>query len=251
MFHDVLKNIFFSRERSTSVIVLGMHRSGTSCLAGLLEESGVYLGNVSKKNPFNLKGNHENADIVSLNDSVLRYNNSNWHTPPLNNIKWNDEHCDKRDDILNNFKEVDCQCWGFKDPRVVFTLPFWLEEIKNPHFVGTFRHPLSVAQSIHARNNQLSIEYGLQVWLKYNLSLLAFYKKKSFPLISFDVDGEEYLESIQGSLKYLGFSGEDEKSMTFFDEKLRHNKSIDLSYELPSEVKDVYRQLISRYNNPT
>lgn len=35
-----------SRKHKPSLIVFGMHRSGTSCLTGTLEEAGVYLGEV-------------------------------------------------------------------------------------------------------------------------------------------------------------------------------------------------------------
>jgi len=33
---------------SPPILILGMHRSGTSCLAGCLEEAGLYLGDVTK-----------------------------------------------------------------------------------------------------------------------------------------------------------------------------------------------------------
>jgi len=45
---------------SPPILILGMHRSGTSCLAGCLEEAGLYLGDVNLKAGFNKKGNREN-----------------------------------------------------------------------------------------------------------------------------------------------------------------------------------------------
>ena len=41
------------------VCVLGMHRSGTSCLAGSLEQQGLFLGETNTRGPFNLRGNRE------------------------------------------------------------------------------------------------------------------------------------------------------------------------------------------------
>ena len=236
-----------NNKASVPVIVLGMHRSGTSCLAGLLEEAGVYLGEVSKKNPFNVKGNHENTQIVNLNDALLKLNSGNWHNPP-DSLKWTNEHADERDALLESFKSIDCQYWGFKDPRVVFTLGFWSDGIVPPHFIGTFRHPLSVATSIHARNNKMSIDYGLQVWKKYNQRLLEYYENSEFPLISFDVDSESYLRSVESAFQCIGISGVDTETMEFFDDSLRHNKLNDTAVQLPSDVEELYSKLVSIYN---
>ena len=42
-----------------AVVILGMHRSGTSCLTGSLQDKGLYLGQVSQRGTFNKKGNRE------------------------------------------------------------------------------------------------------------------------------------------------------------------------------------------------
>ena len=45
------------------IVILGMHRSGTSCLAGCLEELGLHLGTVITSAPHNKKGNRENPEL--------------------------------------------------------------------------------------------------------------------------------------------------------------------------------------------
>ena len=45
------------------VIVLGMHRSGTSLLTGSLEAAGLHLGEVNNAARYNPKGNKENESI--------------------------------------------------------------------------------------------------------------------------------------------------------------------------------------------
>ena len=48
-----------------------MHRSGTSCLTGMLESSGVWIGEVARKNRrFNPKGNLENVSARKLNNEI-------------------------------------------------------------------------------------------------------------------------------------------------------------------------------------
>jgi len=64
------------------IAVLGMHRSGTSCLTGLLEDAGVPLGDVQKENPHNPLGNQENLRIMHLHDAVLAANGGSWDAPP-------------------------------------------------------------------------------------------------------------------------------------------------------------------------
>ncbi len=43
-----------------TVLILSMHRSGTSCLAGSLQQGGMYLGDVYEHSPHNIKGNRGN-----------------------------------------------------------------------------------------------------------------------------------------------------------------------------------------------
>src|SRR3989442_910928 len=56
------------------IAVLGMHRSGTSCLVGLLEQAGGFPGGVSRKNPANVKGNGEKPRITAVHHELLKVN---------------------------------------------------------------------------------------------------------------------------------------------------------------------------------
>lgn len=76
----------------TPIMILGMHRSGTSCLAGSLQSAGLCLGSVSISNTYNPKGNRENSLIMLLNDELLNYNNSNWCSPPPTKLNWEEKH---------------------------------------------------------------------------------------------------------------------------------------------------------------
>ena len=110
------------------IIILGMHRSGTSCLAGTIEKTGIYFGNVSQHNTFNLKGNRENNQIIKLNNDVLAYNNGNWDNPPYK-VEWPLSLKKQRDEIIE--QHFPTLTWGFKDPRTLLTLDGWLEVLKN------------------------------------------------------------------------------------------------------------------------
>src|SRR5690242_7651516 len=127
---------------SKVICVLGMHRSGTSCLTGMLEDAGVFLGNVSKQNPHNKKGNQENLEIMRLNDAVLAANGATWDRPPESEADWSREQKEALQAILSQY--AGHARWAFKDPRTMFTLSGWREALPELQFIGTFRHPSAV-----------------------------------------------------------------------------------------------------------
>ena len=84
-----------------------MHRSGTSCLAGSLQESDVYFGDVSLENKYNKKGNRENIKIMNLNEKILSHNNGSWDEPPIE-MKWTDDHELEGISIIKYFESNRC-----------------------------------------------------------------------------------------------------------------------------------------------
>ena len=97
--------------------------------------------------------------------------------------------------------------WGFKDPRTLITLPFWLAALRQPLLVATFRHPVPVARSLEARNGT-SIDAGLALWSVYNERLLALRRVRRFPIVRFDLDGARYRREIGALAVELGFSAD-------------------------------------------
>lgn len=212
--------------KSHVIIVLGMHRSGTSCLTGLLQQAGLVLGDVVEQAPYNKKGNRENLDIMALNDSVLAFSNAAWDSPPTE-LCWDSQHQSTRDAIIHRYSES--AVWGFKDPRTMLTLPFWLEGLDEERlqFIATFRHPLSVAKSLNARQPDLSIEKGLALWRHYNEKLLDYHKQFNFPVLNFDLDPESYLQAFHAAVQRLDkLSIPPDKPLDFFDDALRHQKTL-------------------------
>lgn len=229
------------------IMVLGMHRSGTSALAGSLQEQGVYLGKVFEESPHNKKGNRENAEIMQLNESVLAFSNGSWDVPP-HSITWNNEHVKSRDHIVEGFTDSGHPLWGFKDPRSLFTLDFWLDGLKaitDIVFVGTFRHPLAVAKSLMTRNNK-PINEGLVLWETYNTRLLEIQKKYPFPLVSFDVEPDEYRKAVIRITNKLGLRYNHPVDSPFFETTLRH-ETFDSPVEISENTLNIYHELMKIY----
>ncbi len=260
----LLKYFHVKHVSSPCVVILGMHRSGTSCLAGSLQAAGVYLGGVHEWSAHNTKGNREHQEIVSLNDEVLATNGCEWHTVSLikdKKLRWTREQSIKRDALIARLsseqKAQKAACWGFKDPRVLFTLPFWQEAIPDMQFIGTYRHPLAVARSIHARSlrshnpdDLIPIANALSIWQLYNERLLLNYKQAAFPLLNFDQSGDTYLADLEKVVARIGLSLDQESVRSFFEPELRHQSGSDAdAVVVPAEVDEIYQRLHRHYRD--
>lgn len=230
--------------------VLGMHRSGTSCLTGSLQAGGLFLGKHHTWNEYNRKGNRENQDVVTLHEGIFKANGASWKDPKrrtsfIDNIverplHWEARHVARAKEILAEYAHE--PLWGFKDPRALFLLQGWQQMIPDIEFVGIFRHPLAVAQSLNSRPAlPISIEEGFAMWLTYNRALLRQLQQKPFPLFCFDWSEEAFHQQLnhlhtQLQLKPL------EPGQRFYTDEL-HKQKIDGTVVLPAEVETLYKQL--------
>ena len=220
------------------VVVLGMHRSGTSCLTGILESAGVDLGEVSRRNPFNPRGNLESKRVIDLHDALLRFNGGSWDAPPAG-VVWPEALKKERDVIIH--EKRGSRCWGLKDPRMLLTLEGWLEVLpaKNTSLVATFRHPHSVARSLHARNG-IPLEKALSLWKIYNEKLLARHAASGFPVICFDYPAGDYAKQVRKLLDLWALPGSG-RALDFYDNELRHHGGQNAA--LPGDIRALYDRL--------
>lgn len=227
-----------------AVVVLGMHRSGTSCLTGSLSQCGLHLGKVYESAPHNRKGNRESKRIMELNNAVLGYSNGAWDRPPKR-LAWNPVHERERDDIIRELREGAQNAWGFKDPRAVLTLPFWCEGLQAVRFVGTYRHPAQVARSLHARAT-MPLPQGLELWRIYNQRLLEYQAEHLFPLVCFDLPEANYTTAIYRVAAELGLTSDrPTEDGRFFEGSLRHVMTGEEGIEVPAALLKLYDQLNS------
>lgn len=235
-----------SAEKPTPLIILGMHRSGTSCLAGTLEQAGVCLGEVSNYNKYNKKGNKENSKTMALNNKILEYNDASWDKPPVN-LTWTKDH---ELEALSLIKEFETNClspyWGFKDPRVLVTLPFWSKLLPQAKYIATYRNPDSVAKSLNSRA-EASIDHqtGLDLWASYNQQLIGFYQKSPFPIISFDLSAKAYSSQLSQIFRTLNLAISEDTA--FFDHNLRNQKNKTEKLSDNTQINALYEKLQHLY----
>ena len=203
------------------VFILGMHCSGTSCLAGSLERCGLFLGDVIRQNQHNINGNHELKIVKRIHKKILASNGGTWQRPP-ETISVVTER--QKKGIAENIKFLkQNQPCGLKDPRLVLLLDRWLEHLDSYTLVGTFRHPVAVTKALTKRH-QIPEEEGYKLWLRYNGELIDWYKKHRFPLIEFDLsDIEAYCRNTISLAIMLGLKPDIHELHKFIDAELEHN----------------------------
>lgn len=224
-----------SRPERVTLMVVGMHRSGTSFLTGSLQQAGLELGKFSAWNPHNLKGNRENLEIVAFNDEVLAARGFAWDNPPDVSVTWTEAEYARARQLIADYDGV--ARWGFKDPRTLLLVEGWRHLLPELRFVGIFRHPTAVAQSLAARG-EMSQEQAFVLWLAYNKRLLELYRQAKFPLLCFDEDEAILHRKLDVVLDELGLEPPTER---FFSADLKHHKQV--RQPLPAELQKLYRDL--------
>ncbi|MGH8558951.1 MAG: sulfotransferase [Methylococcales bacterium] len=158
------------------LIVLGMHRTGTSVLAGLLNLMGAYFGPPELSIPANdenKKGFWERQDVVDLNQETLQSCGADWFKVSNLNLNTLSNHNRFRTEARRIVRDMDQrQSWVMKDPRLCLLFPLWKEFLKSPVCLHTYRTPIETADSLRVRNG-FPIHTGIALWEKYNLDALA------------------------------------------------------------------------------
>ena len=159
-------------------MVLGMHRSGTSMLSGLLVEGFGYNPGSPLIQPAydNEKGFYELIPAVLQNDVFMADQHVDWSA----HVKIYDaEKAIKRynqglirfergTNALRFLNNKASRPWLQKDPRMCITMRTWLPLLNTkPAIIFTYRHPLEVAMSL-ANRQHFKLAYGLRLWIQYN-----------------------------------------------------------------------------------
>jgi hypothetical protein len=177
--------------RKTIVAVLGMHRSGTSAVAGMLADHGVEFGPVRLRARFNQRGNRELPELNELHEAILERTGGAWWSPPAE-VRVRSRDRGRRNRILAG---IGGETIGVKDPRMLVCPDLWRDLDLKP--IGVIRNPVAVRESLALRarerphkHPQLSARQWEDVWVVYNRALLAEHRRRPFPVIDFDRPGE-------------------------------------------------------------
>lgn len=165
-----------TKKQIKTVVVLGMHRSGTSMVAGVLKILGINMGEeLEEGNEWNPLGYFENKKFMAINKKITNEKEGLIiNVPTLDEILLKKERFIYKIDQL--IKQEESALWGWKDPRTSLTIDLFLPFLKNPYFIICFRNPLQVAYSLQKRDGT-NINEGIELAALYNQRILDFFKR--------------------------------------------------------------------------
>ena len=162
------------------VLVLGMHRSGTSAVAGMTNLLGLATSasnDLITQMAWNPGGHWESRSLTRFNDQLLTEMGHTWWYPPPSGSGYSEvasrivappEAAARYFDRLHPSEP-----WVWKDPRTCLTLPFWRQALHRPLAgIVVFRNPIDVATSLEFRNS-LPLSFGVALWEHYAVAFRA------------------------------------------------------------------------------
>lgn len=238
----------------TVVFIAGMHRSGTSMVARMLNLAGLYLGedeDINFTGPDNVDGFWENRHFVQLNDQILLQNDGAWDMPTTISAEWKISNNaqtlqNEASELIKKFEKW--QFWGWKDPRNSLTIDFWKELLPSMKVIVCVRNPLEVARSLN-RRGAASNRFGFNLWSRYYRTLLSAIPKEKRIITHYDsyfIDPKKELSRV---LNFLEMSVKDSDVSAALDSiktPSRHNANTIqdlLATNPPYELLDLYKNI--------
>ena len=180
------------------VIILGMHRSGTTMITKMLENLGLFVGAEKEVNNEALFFWHINNWIFNLHTATpekpynLRYSNPACRKVILESLEHfvqsgkRKQYLGKKASAFKNIKDVDFP-YGWKDPKNTFTIDFWSSVFPNPKVIHIYRNPIDSVSSYIERDLALKnkFEWNWKKKLKRDF-LISKDFHQNFPLTSIE-----------------------------------------------------------------
>ncbi len=259
-----IKNL---NQSKTAIIVLAMHRSGSSLLTRMINLMGIPLGvSLIAPNKDNPKGFFEHKDIIRYHEDLLNNFGMTWSYPlnlPANWTKSSEAQFCKNLILEVLKKEFSNETiFAIKDPRMCKLLPMWQDLLPEfnttAKYITIIRHPLEVAQSLYVRE-KLNYEISYLLWLKSVLEPLPYIKDSSCAYITF----AEIIQNYQMAIAKIGsnldlhhlssFSHNNYAVKLEIDESLYHNKSSNIAKlsgsSLENQVINIYDFIQNNIND--
>lgn len=243
------------------IVVLGMHRSGTSVVTRIFSLLGADVGkNLMPPAEDNPAGFWEPGEIVAVHDELLQHLGYSWSDPRALPYKWWKRPDIKvfEDRLLKLVKQhyADIDLPIIKDPRLCRLLPLWNRIFKKlgwkAHFVLVGRSPIEVADSL-AKRNALSVNHSHLLWLRHVVESELWSRENPRTFLLYNQLFENWQSEIKRckrelGLKQLRFSKSRESEINdYIDQSLQHSKASQESFDSASDlllfVSDAFSQI--------
>ncbi|HSH09643.1 MAG TPA: sulfotransferase [Oceanipulchritudo sp.] len=171
-----------SSDADQPILILGMHRSGTSYLAQVMQSLGVFIGDdLVGPQKGNLRGHYEarpllefHQQLIAARDRTTRraFDDGMLVQAPLD-LDLTDDERQQAEELIAAMRRPGP--WGWKEPRTCLFLDMWLELLPQAKTLVVYRHPLEVHQSLLRRDHwdlALFPDQALRAYAVYNRILL-------------------------------------------------------------------------------
>jgi len=216
------------------IVILAMHRSGSSLISAGLQVFGVELGDkLLSAGVENMKGYWEDTDILNLNIEMLHAIKSDWfNLTPIDAIDLEilqaQGYLLRAAELLKQ-KVSNTSIFGFKEPRTTKLLPFWKMVFSYCQFdvsyIIAMRNPLSVARSLEKRDGFEATQSYL-LWLSYVLTSLTDSGNCKRVLVDYDCFIQSPVHELNRIAKTIDLQIDPAELQRykneFLDESLRH-----------------------------
>ena len=222
--------------RAPGVLVLGMHRSGTSAAARVLTDLGLIASRADDavRGPWNPKGHYESQTMMHLDNRLLADMGCTWWSPPPTGAAYFEAagrlHMSAREARRVFRRAYPRRRWVWKDPRACLLLPFW-RAVLGPRIpaVVVLRNPLEVAASLE-RRNELAPSFSIALWARYHRLFLEHARGMPALVTRFDdlvADPDRWTTTAAAFLAGVGLpvsTSQPPTSEESVDRSLRHSR---------------------------
>lgn len=237
------------------VVIVGMHRSGTSAIAGYLARAGYFAGGEEDLLPpaeDNPKGFFEREDVNALNDELFASLGGAWDKPPARGLveevagEWSERArrlLETLDDAAGGRPVV------LKDPRISLALPVWGAALEAADFAWLLvdRSPVDTALSVRKRDGR-PLSVALALWQIYSTELLASLAGHRVLVVHYEDFVEAPEEKGSALLSWLGTAEtvDAARAKGFVSADMRHHRT-SLDDPLSAEALTVQQMALARW----
>ncbi|NET07053.1 MAG: glycosyltransferase [Symploca sp. SIO2B6] len=236
------------------LVIAGMHRSGTSLTASLLQSAGVDIGQrLMGAGKSNLKGHFEDLDFVEFHESVFHSQGISKEGWTLNkSIQVQAQYLAQAKSILQ--KRSSKSTWGWKDPRATLFLNFWHDLIPDAKFLLVYRSPWEVIDSLYRRGDEVfynNPNLAVDIWVSYNQAIIDFYDKFSEKCAILDIkqialNPKKLIETVTNKLDIPINSVTSLYDKNLLNDQISSSHRPTLIKHYFTEAFDLYQELNSR-----
>ena len=238
--------------QTSILIIVGMHRSGSSLTASLLQNAGLHIGErLMASNTSNLKGHFENLDFFRFHQRVLQsqaIDPAGWTLQK--EIKVEPAFVELAQKLVA--ENVQPSAWGWKDPRTTLFLDFWATLLPDANFLLVYRSPWEVIDSLYRRSMEPDQIFFQQpdlapkIWAHYNQNILDLQSRIPERCLLVNIQTithqtQAWIDSLNQKFQ-LHLTAPDP---SLYEAPLLHQKNLDSQY--PSLLQTFFPQVLEQY----